>query len=220
MFDAHSEPCGSWFGVYPAKVSSVRDDAGQGRVQVELLGVPAGNETYRVWARLATLMAGPGRGSFVIPEVGDEVLVAFQAGDPRHPFVVGALWNGRDQPPQQMDDNGQNDIRVLKTRSGHVLEFDDGSQPKITLKTPSGCTLALEDAAGGKVTLSHPSGSKIEFDASGGIKIQAMSTITLEATQLDVHAPMSDFKGVTQHQTMIASAVVGSTYTPGAGNVW
>ena len=56
MFDAHSEPCGSWFGVYPAKVSSVRDDAGQGRVQVELLGVPAGNETYRVWARLEALM--------------------------------------------------------------------------------------------------------------------------------------------------------------------
>src|SRR5688572_31509613 len=103
MLDSHCEPSPFWYGVYPAKVTSVRDEAGQGRVQIELMGVPSGDETFRVWARLATFMAGPSRGSFFVPDVGDEVLVAFQAGDPRHPFVVGSLWNGRDAPPQQMD---------------------------------------------------------------------------------------------------------------------
>jgi uncharacterized protein involved in type VI secretion and phage assembly len=217
---AHDHPAARWYGVYPAKVVSVKDDAKQGRVQVELMTVPGGNETFRVWARLATLMAGPGRGSFIVPEVGDEVLVAFQAGDVRHPFVVGALWNGLDAPPTQMDAGGKNDLRVLKTRSGHVLEFDDGSAPKITLTTPSGCKLVLDDAGGGKITLGHPSGSKIELDASGGITIQAMSTMTLQAPQVEVQAPMTNFNGVTNHQTMISNAVVGATYTPGAGNIW
>jgi uncharacterized protein involved in type VI secretion and phage assembly len=213
-------PAALWFGVYPAKVVSVKDEASQGRVQVELMTVPGGSETFRVWARLATLMAGSGRGSFFVPEVDDEVLVAFQGGDVRHPFVVGALWNGLDAPPAQMDGGGKNDLRVLKTRSGHVLEFDDGAQPKVTLTTPSGCKLVLDDAAGGTITLGHPSGSKIELDASGGITIQAMSTMTLQAAQVEVQAPMTNFSGVTNHQTMISNAVVGATYTPGAGNIW
>jgi hypothetical protein len=101
-----------------------------------------------------------------------------------------------------------------------VLEFDDGAQPKITLTTPTGCKVVLDDAGGGKVTIGHPSGSYLELDASGGVTLHAMSTMTLSATTVEVQAPMSNFNGVSQHQTMIASAVVGSTYTPGAGNIW
>jgi uncharacterized protein involved in type VI secretion and phage assembly len=220
MREAHDDPALRWLGVHPGKVSSVKDEAKQGRVQVELMTVPGGNETFRVWARLATFMAGKGRGSFFIPEVGDEVLVAFQGGDVRHPFVVGALWNGQDAPPEQMDGGGKNDLRVLETRSGHRLEFDDGAQPKITLTTPTGCKLVLDDAGGGKITVGHPSGSYIELDAGGGVTIHAMATMTFSASTVEVQAPMSNFNGVTQHQTMIASAVVGSTYTPGAGNIW
>ena len=63
-------------------------------------------------------MAGDDRGTFFMPDVGDEVLVAFLAGDPQHPFVVGALWNGKDKPPVSMDGAGKNDIRVICSRNG------------------------------------------------------------------------------------------------------
>jgi uncharacterized protein involved in type VI secretion and phage assembly len=208
------------YGVYPGKVVSVQDEDGQGRVQVQLLFAPTvGGNTFKVWARVATLMAGPQRGSFFIPDKDDEVLVAFYAGDVRHPFVIGALWNGQDAPPQSMDDN--NSIRVIKTKSGHKLEFDDtSSAAKITLSTPNGKKLILDDSGGGKITLKNEMGASIEFDATGSISITAPLKLSIKAAMIEANVPMSQFNGVTQHQTMIASAVVGSTYTPGAGNIW
>jgi len=209
-----------WYGVYPGKVSDVQDPDSQGRVQVTLQFTPTvGGATFKVWARVATLMAGPQRGSFFIPDKDDEVLVAFYAGDVRHPYVVGALWNGQDAPPQSMDAN--NSIRVIKTRSGHKLEFDDTTgSAKITLTTPNGKELILDDSGGGKITLQNEMGASIEFDSAGNINITAPLKLSISATQIEANVPMSQFNGVTQHQTMIASAVVGSTYTPGAGNIW
>ena len=91
-------------GVYPALVTDVQDPDGQGRVKVSLPFVNgAEGPQAAAWARLATFMAGADRGSWFIPEVKDEVLVAFMAGDARHPVVIGALWNGVDAPPETMD---------------------------------------------------------------------------------------------------------------------
>lgn len=209
-----------WFGVYPAKVNDVQDPDKQGRVQVDLAMTPeGGEERFRVWARIATMMAGPEHGSWFIPDPGDEVLISFLAGDPRQPFVIGALWNGKDAPPQTMDDN--NNIRVIKTRSGHKLEFDDtDGSAKITLTTPNGCELVLDDGAGGNLKLSHPAGSSMEFDAVGNITITAVVNLNITATQIEVQSAYSNFNGVTNHQAMITPAVIGSTYTPGAGNIW
>jgi uncharacterized protein involved in type VI secretion and phage assembly len=209
-----------WFGVYPAKVHDVQDPDKQGRVQVDLAMTPeGGEERFRVWARISTMMAGPGRGSWFIPDPGDEVLISFLGGDPRQPFVIGSLWNGKDAPPQTMD--AKNNVRVLKTRSGHKLELDDtDGAAKITLTTKSGCELVLDDAGAGTVTLSHPSGSSIEFDGTGNISITAVAKLSIGALEVDVQAPYSNFNGVTNHQTMITPAVVGATYTPGAGNIW
>lgn len=211
-----------WYGVYPARVSDVRDPDNQGRMQVELLFAPdGGGETFKVWARLATLMAGPDRGSFFLPEVDDEVLVSFLAGDPRHPFVVGALWNGQDAPPVSMDSAGLNNLRTLKTRSGHVLEFDDtDGGAKITLKTPNGCTLVLDDGSGGTVTVENPAGAKVELEVAGSVKVTAPAGLTVEAAMVTVNSSISTFNGVVKADTLIATTVVGSTYTPGAGNLW
>jgi uncharacterized protein involved in type VI secretion and phage assembly len=91
---------GRWYGVCPAQVTDIKDPDNQGRVQVALPWSPdSGSERYTAWARLATLMAGNNRGSWWIPDVDDEVLVAFEHGDVRRPYVVGALWNGSDAPP-------------------------------------------------------------------------------------------------------------------------
>ncbi|MCI0496376.1 phage baseplate assembly protein V, partial [candidate division KSB1 bacterium] len=110
---------GRWYGVFPALVSDINDPEGQGRVKVKLPWSPdTGNEVYEVWARLATLMGGNNRGSWFIPDVNDEVLIAFECGDPRRPYVLGGLWNGRDVPPESMDSSGNNYLKVLRSRNG------------------------------------------------------------------------------------------------------
>jgi uncharacterized protein involved in type VI secretion and phage assembly len=209
-----------WFGVYPAKVNDVQDPDQQGRVQVDLAITPeGGEERFRVWARISTMMAGADRGTWFIPEPGDEVLIGFLGGDPRQPFVMGSLWNGKDAPPHPMDD--KNNVRVIKTRSGHKLEFDDtDGAAKITLTTPNGCELVLDDGAGGNLKLTHPAGSSLEFDAAGNVTLTAAANFNVSAAQVDVQSAYSNFNGVTNHQAMITPAVIGSTYTPGAGNIW
>jgi len=92
---AYAAPGGRWFGIYPALVSDIKDPDGSGRVKVTLPWSPdTGSDRYEMWARLATLMGGNNRGSWFIPDVNDEVLVAFEGGDPRRPYVLGGLWNG------------------------------------------------------------------------------------------------------------------------------
>ncbi len=106
---AATGPGGLFYGVYPALVSDVVDPNNQGRVKVRLHWSPdAGGSNYEVWARLATMMGGNNRGSWFIPDKDDEVLVAFEGGNPRRPYVVGALWNGKDDPPERMDGSGNN----------------------------------------------------------------------------------------------------------------
>ena len=107
------------YGVYPAVVQSITDPDQQGRVRVRLPWSPDGNGAgYEAWARLATLMAGANRGTWYIPDVGDEVLVACEGGDPRRLYVIGALWNGQDAPPEQMDSAGSNSRRRSARATG------------------------------------------------------------------------------------------------------
>ncbi len=211
-----------WYGVYPGRVVDVRDPDKQGRVQVELMFAPeVEGESFRVWARLATLMAGPQRGTFFVPEPEDEVLISFQAGDARHPYVVGVLWNGQDTPPVTMDGAGRNNLRVIKTRSGHTLEFDDtDGAAKITLTTPTGCRLVLDDGAGGKVTLENLAGARIELEAAGTMTVTAPAGLTVQAPQVSVNAAMATFSGVVQAEAVISNTVIGSMYTQGQGNLW
>ena len=98
---------GRWYGVFPATVLDIKDPDGMGRVKVTLPWSPdTGSDRYEAWARVATLMGGNNRGSWFIPDVNDEVLVSFEGGDARRPYVIGSLWNGSDAPPEQMDGGG------------------------------------------------------------------------------------------------------------------
>ncbi|OPX45571.1 phage-related baseplate assembly protein [Ruminiclostridium hungatei] len=138
------------FGVMVGVV--VRNDSandsekpGPGRVKVKipLLGMEESN-----WARIVSFMAGKERGAFFLPEVDDEVLVAFENGDVNRPFIMGALWNGKDAPPDTNSD-GKNNTRVIKSRSGHILQFSDKEkEEKITLKSSKGHILELDDKNG------------------------------------------------------------------------
>lgn len=214
------------FGVYPAIVSDINDPDNQGRVKVRLPWLPDDGGGYNVWARLATLMAGADRGSWFIPDVDDEVLVAFEAGDPRRPYVVGAVWNGRDAPPERMDGAGNNFIKSITSRNGVTVTLDDqDGQEKLILETPGGQRLTMQDGPG-QIEIRDSNGNSITLD-SGGVKIVAAVKVTVQASTVEVsagmvtvNAAMSKFSGVVQCDTLISNMVVSAAYSPGAGNIW
>jgi len=126
---------------YPGVVIGiVKEIDTQGRLQLEF---PWLAQSYRsAWAPVATPLAGKQRGQFFMPEIDDEVLVAFEHGDFDHPFVVGFLWNGVDTPPETTNKN-----RVIKTPGGHELRFEDqDNAQKIMIKSSSGHQIVLDDA--------------------------------------------------------------------------
>lgn len=218
---------GRWYGVFPALVTDVGDPDGQGRVKISLPWTPdTGAARFEAWARLATLMGGNNRGSWFVPDAGDEVLVAFEAGNPRRPYVVGCLWNGRDAPPERMDGGGKNDKKVLRSRSGVKITLDDASgQEKMILETPGGQKITLKDGAGA-VEIIDSNGNSVKLETSG-ITVTAAAKVTINASTVEVsagmvtvNAGMSKFSGVVQADTVICNSIVSASYTPGAGNIW
>jgi uncharacterized protein involved in type VI secretion and phage assembly len=224
---SHTPPGGRWHGVYPALVSDVADPDKQGRVKVSLPWSPdGGGASYEAWARLATLMGGNNRGSWFVPDTGDEVLVAFEAGDPRRPYVLGGLWNGSDAPPETMDGAGRNAKKVLRSRNGVKVTLDDtDGQEQLKLETPGGQTLTLKDGPG-SISVQDANGNSITLDSSG-ITVTAAAKLTLtgataeiSAASITANAGMSTFSGVVKADTAITNSVVSTSYTPGAGNIW
>ena len=217
---------GRWYGVAPATVSDIQDPDGQGRVKIKLAWSPdgAGGQGYEAWARMATLFAGKDRGSWFIPDVDDEVLVAFEHGDPRRPYVLGGLWNGQDSPPESMASG--NNLKVIRSRNGVKVTLDDSDgQETLKLETPGGQKLTLKDGPGA-VTIEDSNGNSIKLETAG-ITVTASAKVTVNASQVavsagmvKVDAGMSTFSGVVKCDTLISNTVISSTYTPGAGNIW
>src|ERR1044071_6824736 len=198
------------YGAYPAKVTSITDADGQGRVKVQLPWSPDNSGSgYEAWARLAVLMGGNNRGTWFIPDVNDEVLVSFEAGDPRRPYVIGALWNGADSPPESMDGAGNNYKKVLRSRNGVKVTLDDqDGQEKLILETPGGQKMTMKDGPGA-VEIVDSNGNSVKLETSG-ITITAAAKVTINASQVavsagivTVDAGISKFSGVVQCDTMI-----------------
>jgi len=219
---------GRFYGAYPAVVRDLKDPDGLGRVKVALPWSPDGSGgSYEAWARVATLMAGRNRGSWFVPDVDDEVLVVFMAGDVRQPAVVGGLWNGVDTPPAQMDGGGQNYLKALRSRNGVKLTLDDhDGQEQLILETPGGQKVTLRDGPG-QIELQDSNGNSVKLEAAGvtvttaaKVTVNAGASVEINAATVTVNAAMATFSGVVQATTVIATSVVGTTYTPGAGNIW
>jgi uncharacterized protein involved in type VI secretion and phage assembly len=216
-----------WYGVYPAIVADLADPDGMGRVKVKLPWSPdPDGDAYEAWARIATLMAGNNRGSWFVPDVEDEVLVGFEGGDPRRPYVLGGLWNGSDAPPESMDGAGKNDKKVIRSRNGVRITLDDqDGQEQLIVETPGGQKLTLKDGPG-SIEAVDSNGNSVKLESSG-ITVNASATVTIQAAQVKVSAGMvtvdagmSKFSGVVKADTVITNAVVSTSYTPGAGNIW
>jgi uncharacterized protein involved in type VI secretion and phage assembly len=215
------------YGVYPAQVTDIKDPDGQGRVKVKLPWSPDHSGSgYEVWARLAVLMAGNNRGTWFIPDPNDEVLLMFEAGDPRRPYVIGALWNGRDRPPETMDGAGNNFKKSIRSRNGVRVSLDDtDGQETLTLETPGGQTVTLKDGPG-SIEIRDSNGNCIRLEPAG-VSVTAASKLTITASTVDVsagmvtvNAGMSKFSGVVQADTVITNSVISASYSPGVGNIW
>jgi uncharacterized protein involved in type VI secretion and phage assembly len=168
------------YGVTRARVINNRDCEGYHRVQIRIAWLPE----VETWARVAAAMAGAGRGAYFIPQVDDEVLVVFEDGDVRQPYVVGSLWNGRDRPPAEQPEDAEN-RRLIRTQAGHEVSFDD-SAGSICITNGEGHAIHLnrdeiriemsEQAA--TITLNDDGDMSIEVD--GDLSIRARD-IRLEA---------------------------------------
>jgi uncharacterized protein involved in type VI secretion and phage assembly len=174
------------YGVAVAQVIGNIDETNEGRVQLYLPWLPG----YEPWARVAVLMAGSERGTFFIPQVGDEVLVAFENGDVRDPYVIGSLWNGRDLPPAK-ERNAPVDQRIIRTPKGHKIVFDDAKKT-IEINHMDGARLKFESE---KIELVIGSTS-ITMKKDGDVTIKSKTKITLDAENIDISAKSNlDIKG-------------------------
>jgi uncharacterized protein involved in type VI secretion and phage assembly len=180
------------YGVVSGVVTNNQDPDGLGRVKVRFPWLSqSGEESW--WARVAAPMAGPDRGVYFLPEVDDEVLVAFEHGDVRFPYVVGALWNGNQAPPEANAD-GENNMRTIKSRSGHIIRLDDSDgNGKIEIVDSGGKNSVVIDTAAGTLTISADGdvklvsasgkilleGAGVEIESSAGVKVHAAAKLDL-----------------------------------------
>lgn len=165
-------------GVSVATVINNIDCTGEARVMLMLPWMPG----YTPWARLSSPMAGMGRGAFFVPQIGDEVLVAFNHGDVREPYVLGACWNTMDRPPTLSPTDAVTK-RKIRTPLGHELSFDEATQSvTLTSNTFSTLTLDLE-----KAEISTPF-AKVTVSKAGEVTISAEIKLTLDAPIVEIKA--------------------------------
>lgn len=216
-------------GSYLAKVVSVNDPEGLSRVQLRLISFDGPEQQDApLWARVAVPFAGNNRGAFFIPDVDDEVLVSFVNGDPRQPIVIGGLWNGNADVPEQLGGNGDRVDRWTftgKAGTRVAIVEEQPSDATISFTTPGGVSGELTDAGGGKIEF-RIGGTTVTYDQQGvtvntamNVKVQA-TQVEISAAMVTVNAGMSRFSGVVQADSIITNSIISASYTPGAGNIW
>lgn len=178
-------PSEGFYGVVVGVVTNNHDSEGLGRVKVKFPWLSEADESH--WARIAVLMAGKERGTFFLPEVDDEVLVAFEHGDVRFPFVIGALWNGVDKPPADNGD-GKNNLRVIKSRSGHIIRLnDEDGKEKIEIVDKSAKNSVVFDTAKNTITITADKDITLAA-AKGTIKLDAQKIEIKSSAETKIEA--------------------------------
>lgn len=171
-----------YMSVVTAKVTKIQSD---GLYEIQYLA--AADTTVQGDVRTMAPMAGAGRGAFMLPDVGDEVVVAFEDGDPNQPIILGGVWNRGAKPPEQAKQSTDNHVRTIVSRSGHELTFDDspGTQ-KVTLKSKGGPEVVLD----GKTATVHSGGATITVGPAGAIKIEG-ARVTLSASTIAIEGALT-----------------------------
>ncbi len=166
---------GGLYGVVLAIVTNNKDDENLGRVKLRFPWLSDGDESY--WARLAMPMAGAERGFYFLPDVDDEVLVAFEHGDINRPYVIGVLWSAKDKPPLHNDD-GENSKKQIKSRCGHTITLNDKEGEE---------TIEIIDKTEKNKILFNAAENAITIESAGDITIKAEEgKILLDAKEINV----------------------------------
>lgn len=166
-------------GVTLATVSDTRDPKGLGRIKLRLR--LKGAEIESDWAQIASLLAGPDYGAFMLPQVDDTALVAFADGDASQPFVLGFLWNGAQKPPLPQDQ--QQNVRVIKTRQGKTIVLDDSPQGRIRIVDEKDNEVLIDTAA-----------NRIAITSQGDLAITAKGQLSIVAAGLSVRDTTGNVK--------------------------
>lgn len=153
-------------GVVIAIVRDVEDPLKLGRIRVHFPWMDDDHITD--WIRIATMYGGDGKGSFFIPDPGDEVLVAFEHGSGRVPIMIGAMWNGNGQPPTEPVRE-----RRLQSRNGHKIRMLDS-----TPVSGNKGALVVEDAHGNRITMTN-----------GKIRIESVALLEIYAPVISLTGP-------------------------------
>lgn len=207
-----------------AVVTDIQDPDGRARVKVQLVA-PDPEDQATLWARVAVPFAGDNRGAFLIPDVGDLVLVLFAGGDVRAPIVVGALWNGKTAVPETVSGDRIDRWTITGKAGTRLAIVEESGRERVEIETPQGQKAVLTDEAGGSIELTQGgntikmSGAGIELQAAGKVSVTA-AEIEASAGTVSVTAGMSTFSGVVKCDVLITNSVVSTAYTPGAGNIW
>jgi phage protein D len=177
-------------------VTNNRDDKNMGRVKVKFPSLE-NEESY--WARMTTLGGGSGRGFDCLPEINDEVLVAFEHGDINRPYIIGSVWNGKDNPPENVkhsvtgNGKGKVRLRTFKTRVGHQMQFvdedgGDGKRKGVYLETQDQFKIKMDDTKK-EIVIETPGGLSITLsDARRAIELKAgLGKIVLDDTGVSIN---------------------------------
>ena len=179
------------YGVVVAVVTSVDDDQQLGRVRVRF---SFGGRTESAWARIASPWAGSGnRGAYFVPEVDDEVLVAFADGNLGHPYILGFLWSQPSPPPETSPKAG---VSVIRSARGHKIEIDDSSG-RIALRTNGGCRVVLDDSRKSiEIGIARDKGVDVEHDnvtltldgSTGDVTLESNGSVSIKGADISLNA--------------------------------
>ncbi|ACY16167.1 phage baseplate assembly protein V [Haliangium ochraceum] len=166
-------------GVYLGIVTGNNKGDGANKFQLKLRfpWLPSGSSEESFWARIAVPMAGKERGTYFLPEIDDQVLVVFIHGEIERPVVIGSLWSGQDKPPEN-NQNGENNLRLIKSRAGHRLILDDTSgSERVILTDSTKKNKILLDTANDVVTVET---------ADGDIDIKASKVVRMHGKAVNI----------------------------------
>lgn len=212
----HGHSLGPLQELHLAQVLDTVDPESRGRIQVRLHSTQ-----LALWAAVVTPSAGAGYGVSCLPRTGEQVVLAFLSPD--HALVLGAVWSGTGNTPAEA--TPVDERYLLRTPAGVQVLLDDGDQgPRVRIETPAGLHLTIDEHQS-TVTL-ESGGQRIELSPAG-ITLRSAAKVQVEAPEVEVNAgtvrvnaAMSQFSGVVRCDTLITNAVVSSSYSPGAGNIW
>jgi uncharacterized protein involved in type VI secretion and phage assembly len=224
-------------GVAVGIVTNNVDEKGGYRVKVRFPWLPNGGDQGEEshWCRIASFMSGPEQGAFWLPEVNDEVLVAFEHGDLQYGYVVGALWNGTDKAIynnkeasgkvtdaafQGKHEAKKNDLRSIRSRAHHQLVFNDNaSEPRVALHSGQKHRIVLDDKGNEPTQIEIYDGKeenyilidtknkKITIESkSGSMLLKCKETFTVEAKEIKMKSDENTTLTVGKNFEMKASS--------------